>query len=358
MSAKAETPQKEKQPKPARKTPSFTFFLLLLTWAALGSVAAYFYHVSGGMPLALLKNVAESGNVSIDIAAMNERITTLEQQVETLESVAHTVDAHTPTQPPSSTDESNTTTPPEESPATPEVTPETIAPSSDAVNAAQHTPAMIAENMQLKAKLLALESALSQAQQQQASEKALNQHATLLLAATDLQQAINAHQPYHKELSTLRQLSGGDNRFFEAIDALALMAQTGIPTAEKIETSFENSFESTVNALRQAKENPTLFEKLTARFPSVISIRKTANAESASGETDIETQVAQAESLMLNGNYGEAMNKIEAIDNDIVQRQFQDWLNLADTHQQALYYAEKLVDLSRALVQNSTGDDA
>ncbi len=345
----ADTPTKAKAPK---KPPSFTFFLLLLTWIALGGMAGYFYHVSGGMPMQLLKNVAESGNVSIDIAALSERVTTLESQVEVLESSAsHTMNDTTQ----HTENASNIATPQTEtSPAVEsiveqhsETPPPTTAPTTQESDL---------QNALLKARVAELEAALTSAQQNNQQSNKQTHYAALVIAATNLREAITSHHPFEHELSAFRKLTRGDARFFSSIDALATMASTGIPSPESLEIKFENAAEQAVNAFRQSKENPTIFEKLASRFPSVISIRKSASDASTVPSTDAETRIAQAESLMLEGDYRKAIQLLETIENKTITNQFNDWLVIAASYENARYHADKLVDISRALTQISAGD--
>lgn len=319
--------QSKNQSPSKKRAPSFTFFLLLLTWVFLAAVVGYFYTVSQGKPLSLLKQVAESGDVTIDIAAMNERIRTLEHQVEMLES--HIYSAKTSFEPTATHDSASS---------------EDENPSITTPQAAETTPAS-----QIDDRIQQLENDLSKAQETTQNVQAIQQHQHLMVTAYELQEAVMAFAPYTQALYEFRLAAPDDETVQFSTEILSTNAEKGIASPETLKQTFHNSLDAAITSLRKEKQDPSLLDTVASKFPSLISIRKTAENIDTNliEDHDTESLLAKAEYYVEMEAFSDAKELLEGVDNATINQYFSTWLEQATAYENALINTNALIEFSR-----------
>lgn len=341
----------KKQPVTKKHAPSFTLFLILITWIFLGAVIGYSFHLSNGKPLELLTHVAESGDVSIDIAAMNERIYTLEQQVEVLESTfadafhrqkAQSDDRAMESEAENLDDKLSELLSNEERVENPASNNHEIS----SINKQQHEEALA-----LTSKVAQLEAALAESHRNASSNQHQQQSNQLLIAAYQLEEAVTHYKPYGKELARLEQASAGNPSLSPSVEALRISANQGITPPHILHESFFAQLDPAIQAIRSQKENPSLLDSIAAKFPSIISVRKTVNHPETVGDkaTDAEALLAKAEHQVQEKHFGQAADMLQHSQNDVIYQYFSNWAEQASQHEEALHQVRQIVNNAQAI---------
>jgi hypothetical protein len=329
----------------SQKKIPFTFFLLICTWAVLAAAIWYFHTLSNGSPVALLKNLAQSGNISIDIAALNERVATLEAQIEKLE-VNSSLS-------PSSQDHFSSFIPQE---TALEETAEAQDFKNQPMTGENTTLSPLVTNntnvQQDTSRLDFLEKQLIFLQQKADKAEEEKRHTALVLVATELLDTIKQYKPYNHILASFRELAGKHAQFNSALDIVSEKEKEGIVPFTTLENNLNTAAQKSFFILRESNPDPSLIESLSSYFPSVIRIQKT---EISGDDNNSENRILRAEKFFKEKNLSAAITQIEALDEPSIASLFDEWLIQAKQHNNILYHAERLVVQSRSLAEK-TGD--
>lgn len=133
----------------------------------------------------------------------------------------------------------------------------------------------------------------------------------MVLAASQLRDAVEGGRPFAVQLEAVRSLVGDLPGAAEALDALAPAAQAGVPSRPALIARAEGLPGRIVRAERAAAEGGTWVDEALGRLGTLVTVRRGAPAP---GETGTEAAAARAEAAIAQGDIEAAVEHLSTLD--------------------------------------------
>lgn len=342
------------------------FFLLLLTWGAIGTGVGYVYFLSNGNIDSVLKRITSAGDAETSIDALTERVITLEQEIAQLEGqsaqpiVDESDDASaedTPQDTESTTMDTSTTSPEpmtDSEPSEGTTTEQQPEQENSSYYSDTDKESLQAGLEDVNNRMVSLEEHLYQLKDNLHKAKEGEALTAMIIAVVNLRDAIAKNQPFSQELEIVRSLAAPYPNIQQDVSALSGYALSGMPSDKALQDHFYALEDRAVTTARKLKANPSTLEKLATRFSSLISVRKTS-ADATDHST--EATIARTEQFVKHGDFDSALREISLLDAPEVKAIFQPWTTQAKDRQQIRNLTNKLFNTVSALGQTAHTTD-
>jgi len=189
------------------------------------------------------------------------------------------------------------------------------------------------------------------AQELQARGAASAAGQALVLAASQLRDAVEGGRPFAAQLEAVRALAGDVPEAAEALDALAPAAETGVPSRPALIAGADGLAGRVVRAERAAAEGGTILDEALGRLGTLVTVRRGAPAPDEAGT---EAAVARAEAAIAEGDIAAAVEHLSGLEGAAAAAA-EPWVAAARTRLAAERAAEAL---GRAAAGRITGGGA
>ncbi len=150
----------------------------------------------------------------------------------------------------------------------------------------------------------------------------------MLLASSQLQQAVDKGEAYNVELKTLSSLGAGEEFIEKIVATLEPYAETGVKTEAAIKIDFSKAAYKAVWNANKYNDNEFL-HRLHDKLTAMVKIRRTDFKKEE--KPSLEGQIALAETFLNAGELANALNAIKEIENPKAIEKLQPWIDEAST---------------------------
>jgi hypothetical protein len=135
------------------------------------------------------------------------------------------------------------------------------------------------------------------------------QHTAFILAAGQLEAALDSGQPYASELGAVRRLAADDSALPALLAALEEHADEGIPSMAELRIRFDDTALAVAQAA-QSEADGDWMDRAWARLRSVVTVRPVGG--DVAGDSP-EARIARAEARLDEGDLASAVSELEGL---------------------------------------------